>query len=140
MTRRSAVASAATTLAATALAGLLAGCGGGDDRPTADATSSPSPGATTSNTVAGCQAAAIRAILAGNLSDPEDGSGDYPECVGLSEAELGVAAQGTMADPAVEKAMAEMVDKGLSGAEVTPGPLPTLPPDPMAGETPAPGS
>jgi hypothetical protein len=122
--------------AAVTLAGLLGGCGGGSSTPAAAASASPSP--TTTNTVAGCQAAAVRAIVAGNLSDPEDGSGDYPECVGLSEAQLTVAAQGTMDDSAVKKAMADIVDKGLPGVEVTPGPVPTLPPDPMAGETPAP--
>lgn len=129
----------AVPLAATALAGLLAGCGGGsDDDPASGAGATASPSPTTTNTVAGCQAAAIRAILAGNLSDPDDGSGDYPECLGLTDAQLGTAAQGTISDAAVKRKMGEMVDKGVAGVEVTPGPVPTLPPDPMADETRAP--
>ena len=141
MTRRKPrTARRATSLSgAVAVVALVAGCGGGSDKAAGgDASPTPSASATTTNTVAGCQAAAIRAILAGNLSDPDDGSGDYPECIGLSQAQLNVAADGTINDPAVKKAMAELVDKGVAGAELGPGPLPTLPPDPLATESPAP--
>jgi hypothetical protein len=120
---------------AATLAVLLTGCGGSDE-PASAATATPSSAPTSTNTVAGCQAAAIREILAGNLGQPDDGSGDYPECVGLSQAQLNTAAQGTIADPAVRNAMSAMVDRDLDALETDPPAAPTLPPDPS--ESPAP--
>ncbi len=113
---------------------LLAGCGGSGDDKDADAEPSVS---STPNTVAGCEAAAVKAIKAGDLSAPDD-SGDYPECVGLSEAEQKKAFEGALADPAVEQAMIDIVEKGIGAVRATPDPDPTLPPDPD--ESPSPVS
>lgn len=114
---------------------LLAGCGGSDGSGEGnDAGAEPSASASPDN-VAGCQAAAVKAIKAGDLTAPDD-SGDYPECVGLSEAEQKQAFEGALSDPAVEQAMLDIVEKGIGAVQATPGPDPTLPPEESARPSP----
>ena len=89
-----------------ALLAVLAGCGGGDG------------GSGPANTVAGCKAATVKAITTGDLADTN--APDYPECVGLSAADLMQAGQEAFDDPGVKAYIADLVDKGTGASEATP--------------------
>lgn len=102
----------ARTLLRRALAGLLAAslgaCGG-----------------SSGTTVAGCTAATIKAITTGDLGNTN--APEYPECVGLSDADLMKAGQDAFSDPEVKAYIAGLVQQGGGAVEGSGSSVPPRP-------------